>query len=63
MSQILFNDDQPQADRSPESKKAAATPSANIFQGRFDANSDQAAFPEWDILPPNQFINPRMKQQ
>jgi len=63
MSQILFTDDQPQADRSPESKIASAMPSANIFQGRFNGDSDQAAFPEWDILPPHQFINPRMKQQ
>lgn len=35
----------------------------NLFQGRTEAETKNAKFPEWDIVPPNQFINPRIKQQ
>lgn len=35
----------------------------NIFQGRAEEQSNKAAFPEWDIVPPNQIINPRLKHQ
>jgi len=35
----------------------------NLFQGRTDSEKGNAKFPEWDIVPPNQFINPRLKQQ
>lgn len=33
----------------------------NLFQGRTDTEIENAKFPDWDILPPNQFINPRIK--
>lgn len=33
----------------------------NIFQGRPEIMSETASYPDWDILPPNQFINPRIK--
>lgn len=35
---------------------------SNIFQARTEAELENAKFPEWDIVPPNQFINPRIKQ-
>ncbi|MBN9298448.1 MAG: hypothetical protein J0I41_15695 [Filimonas sp.] len=35
----------------------------NLFQGRIEAETNNAAFPDWDIIPPNQFINPRTKPQ
>ncbi|MFN3756687.1 MAG: hypothetical protein ACK4RM_07015 [Flavobacterium sp.] len=35
----------------------------NLFQGRTEAEKGNAKFPDWDIVPPNQFINPRIKQQ
>ena len=34
----------------------------NLFQGRTDAELENATFPNWDIVPPNQFINPRIKK-
>lgn len=34
----------------------------NIFQGRTEAEKGNAKFPDWDIVPPTQFINPRIKQ-
>lgn len=44
-----------------QKKEAAAKP--NLFQGRTEAAKGNAAFPDWDIVPPNQFINPRIKKQ
>ena len=35
----------------------------NLFQGRTEAEQGNAKFPDWDIVPPNQFINPRIKPQ
>lgn len=35
----------------------------NLFQGRTEPQNNTATFPAWDILPPNQIINPRLKQQ
>ncbi|RYF94702.1 MAG: hypothetical protein EOO00_05075 [Chitinophagaceae bacterium] len=35
----------------------------NLFQGRTEAENSNAVFPEWDIVPPSQFINPRIKQR
>lgn len=33
----------------------------NLFLGRIDGEPGNSSFPDWDILPPNQFINPRIK--
>lgn len=33
----------------------------NIFAKRSEETSSYAKFPDWDILPPDQFINPRIK--
>jgi hypothetical protein len=35
----------------------------NLFQGRTEAEKGNAKFPDWDIVPPSQFINPRIKPQ
>ncbi|MBO9586981.1 MAG: hypothetical protein J7574_22705 [Flavobacterium sp.] len=35
----------------------------NLFQGRTEAELQNAKFPDWDIIPPTQFINPRIKNQ
>ncbi|MEN5231913.1 hypothetical protein [Sphingobacterium faecium] len=34
----------------------------NLFQGRTETVPENTTFPNWDIVPPNQFINPRIKQ-
>lgn len=65
MSKILFNTDPAQdgGHALPTAAHAAATVrQPNIFQGRPDSQPDPAKFPDWDILPPNQFINPRLRQ-
>lgn len=64
MSKILFSTDPAQdgghAAGSPV-QAAAAVRQPNIFQGRPDGHPDPAKFPDWDILPPSQFINPRLR--
>lgn len=34
----------------------------NLFLGRTEAVSENAKFPNWDIEPPSQIINPRLKK-
>lgn len=38
-------------------------PRPNLFQGRTEGEKNNAKFPDWDIVPPNQIINPRIKTQ
>jgi len=35
----------------------------NLFKGRTESEKGNAKFPDWDIVPANQFINPRVKPQ
>ena len=62
MSKILFgengNEDKQQLINNLESQKTIQ----NIFQNRLEAQNGKAKFPNWDIVPPSQFINPRIKQ-
>lgn len=46
-----------------EENKIERKPAPNLFQGRTEAEKGNAKFPDWDIVPPNQFINPRIKTQ
>lgn len=34
----------------------------NLFLGRTEGEKGNAKFPEWNIAPPNQIINPRIKR-
>lgn len=34
----------------------------NLFQGRTEGEKGNAKFPDWNIIPPNQIINPRIKR-
>lgn len=36
---------------------------SNLFQGRTELDGGLAKFPDWDIVPPDQFINPRLKKR
>ncbi|WP_157967973.1 hypothetical protein [Chryseobacterium elymi] len=38
-------------------------PQPNLFHGRTEGDKTNAKFPDWDILPPNRIINPRVKTQ
>jgi len=43
--------------------KPEQQPRPNLFQGRTEGEKEKAKFPAWDITPPHQFINPRIKKQ
>ena len=61
-SKILFGNSEQSENTNHESKKET-TVKPNLFQGRTEAEKGNAKFPDWDIVPPNQFINPRIKPQ
>jgi hypothetical protein len=61
-SKILFGNPIKSENFDNEQKKET-TVKPNLFQGRTESEKGNAKFPNWDIVPPNQIINPRIKQQ
>lgn len=59
---ILGNHSVESENTSLETKKEIAV-KPNLFQGRTESELGNAIFPDWDIIPPTQFINPRIKLQ
>lgn len=61
MAKILLNDAS-EALSSSEDMKEKKTPVPNIFEGREEAQlgTENSKFPDWDILPPDRIINPRI---
>jgi len=45
-----------------KTQKAQQKPRPNLFQGSTEGKKENSKFSEWDIVPPNQFINPRIKR-
>lgn len=61
MSKIIFEkDSNPQKENNIEPQKKTKT-LPNLFKGRTSAEIQNAKFPDWDIVPPHQIINPRRK--
>lgn len=60
---IILNDGQEQNESKGNDVKKETPVKPNLFQGRTEAGADNAKFPAWDIVPPYQFINPRIKKQ
>jgi hypothetical protein len=63
MSKIIVGDGSQSSGNSPQQPGNDSSIKPNIFQGRTEAEKGNAKFPDWDIVPPNQFINPRIKKQ
>ena len=63
MSKILLGDNSEETENTDNRNENGNQIKQNIFQGRTEAEKGNAKFPDWDIVPPNQFINPRIKQQ
>ncbi|WP_276378472.1 hypothetical protein [Flavobacterium sp. H4147] len=59
---ILVSDSEESQNTANETKKETKI-KPNLFQGRTEAELQNAKFPDWDIVPPTQFINPRIKNQ
>ena len=62
-SKILFGDTPDQTINANHEAKNESFLKPNLFQGRTESEKGSAKFPDWDITPPNQFINPRIKKQ
>ena len=45
-----------------KNQKPQPQPRPNLFQGRTEGEKGNSKFSEWDIVPPNQFINPRIRR-
>lgn len=58
---ILLDNHASNSGKSEIKKDTQAKP--NLFQGRTDAENQNSVFPDWDIIPPSQIINPRIKQR
>jgi len=65
MSKIILdeNSEQMESNNGNHTKENGTKVQPNIFQGRTESERGNAKFPDWDIVPPNQFINPRIKLQ
>jgi hypothetical protein len=63
MSKMIIGDNSQQSENTNYEPKKEINVKPNLFQGRTEAEKGNANFPDWDIVPPNQFINPRIKKQ
>ncbi|SFD12676.1 hypothetical protein [Flavobacterium phragmitis] len=63
MSKILLNNNLEDSDEILNEEKKDIKILPNLFQGRTEAELQNAKFPDWDIIPQAQFINPRIKNQ
>lgn len=61
MNKIILDERSTPSENSNREVKKENTVKPNLFQGRTEAEVGKAKFPDWDIVPPNQFINPRIK--
>jgi hypothetical protein len=63
MSKIILGDNSENTEKINHQINKENTLKLNLFHGRIEADKGNAKFPDWDIVPPNQFINPRIKPQ
>jgi hypothetical protein len=61
MSKIILGDNSEHTANTIQEPTNENTLKPNLFQGRTESGKGSAKFPDWDIVPPNQFINPRIK--
>jgi len=63
MAKIILGNHSEESENTTQEIKKESNIKPNLFQGRTEAELSNAKFPDWDINPPNQFINPRIKSQ
>lgn len=63
MVNIILADDSLQSENGNSQANKENIVRPNLFKGNTEAQIGSAKFPEWDIVPPSQFINPRIKPQ
>lgn len=62
-NKIILDSSAELSEKSNNTPKKENQVKPNLFQGRTESEKGNAKFPDWDIVPPNQFINPRVKPQ
>lgn len=62
-NKIILDNSSEQSENGNNIPKKENQVKPNLFQGRTESEKGNAKFPDWDIVPPNQFINPRVKPQ
>jgi len=63
MTKIILGNHSEESENTSQETKNENIIKPNLFQGRTESDLGNAKFPDWDIIPPNQFINPRIKPQ
>lgn len=53
----------PEQNKEPDNIRKEHHANPNLFKDEADAKAESAKFPLWDIAPPDQFINPRIKSR
>lgn len=61
MTKIILGNHSEESENTIQEIKKEDIVKPNLFQGRTESELGNAKFPDWDITPPNQFINPRIK--
>ncbi|QGK75306.1 hypothetical protein [Flavobacterium sp. SLB02] len=61
MTKIILGNHSEESENTIQEMKKENIIKPNLFQGRTESELGNAKFPDWDILPPTQFINPRIK--
>lgn len=61
MTKIILGNHSEESENTTQEIKKENIVKPNLFQGRTESELGNAKFPDWDIVPPNQFINPRIK--
>jgi hypothetical protein len=63
MSKIILGENSEESKNTNHESNREVAIKPNLFQGITETEKGNSKFPDWDIVPPNQFINPRIKQQ
>jgi hypothetical protein len=61
MTKIILSDNSEQFKNTNDEQEKVNIAKPNLFQGRTETEKGNSKFPGWDIVPPNQLINPRIK--
>jgi hypothetical protein len=63
MSKIILGNNEESSNNVNNEPMREQSVNTNLFHGRTEPEKGNAKFPDWDIVPPSQFINPRIKSK
>jgi hypothetical protein len=62
-NKIIFKESSSENPKDTNLTKTVDLVESNIFNEKLNQDEGNSKFPDWDIIPPSQFINPRIKQK